>query len=130
MLIIALVGFLKAAVDAGVIFIVGLVIDSLHGTWSSTLARLVTQNQLLIIAAILFIIRPIASLCPCLLCDQCLRARFSPMVRWKFYNKVNNIIGLLMRFYDPSGGRILLGDTNIQQLSLNDLRRQFSILTQ
>lgn len=90
-LIIALVGLIKAAVDVGVIFIVGQVIDSLNGTLSSTLASLVTQNQLLIIAAILFlIIRPFTSLCLGLLCDQCLRARFSPMVRWMFYNKVIN----------------------------------------
>lgn len=90
-LIIALVGFLKAAVDVGIIFIVGQVIDSLNGTLSSTLAHLVTQNQLLIIAAFLFlIVRPVTSLCLGLLCDQCLRARFSPMIRWMFYNKVIN----------------------------------------
>ncbi|HIG8795725.1 TPA: ABC transporter ATP-binding protein [Raoultella terrigena] len=90
-LIVALVGFIKAAVDVGIIFIVGQVIDSLNGTLSSTLARLVTQNQLLTIAVILFlIIRPFTSLCLGLLCDQCLRARFSPMVRWMFYNKVIN----------------------------------------
>lgn len=90
-LIIALVGFLKAAVDVGVIFMVGQVIDSLNGTLSSTLAHLVTQNQLLIIAAFLFlIVRPATSLCLGLLCDQCIRARFSPMVRWMFYHKVIN----------------------------------------
>lgn len=42
----------------------------------------------------------------------------------------STLISLLMRFYEPSSGRILLGDTNIQQISLSDLRHQFSIVTQ
>lgn len=98
-LVIALVGFLKAVVDVGVVFIVGQVIDSLNGTLSSTVSSLVTQNQLLIVAAILFlIIRPLTSLCLGLLCDQCLRARFSPMVRWTFYNKaINNDVSYFTR---------------------------------
>jgi len=89
--LIALAGFIKAAVDVGVIYTAGLVIDSLNGTLSSTLLHLVTQNQLLLITAFLFlIVRPLTSLSLGLLCDQCLRARFSPMVRWMFYNKVIN----------------------------------------
>lgn len=88
---IALAGLLKAAVDVSVIYTVGLVIDSLNGSLSSALVHLVSQNQLLMIAAFLFlVVRPIVSLCLGLLCDQCLRARFSPMVRWMFYNKVVN----------------------------------------
>ena len=90
-LMIALAGLIKAAVDVGMIYIVGLVIDSLNDTLSPALVHLVTQKQLLIIAASLFlVVRPIISLTLGLLCDQCLRARFSPMVRWIFYNKVIN----------------------------------------
>lgn len=89
--LIALAGLIKAAVDVSVIYTVGLVIDSLNGTLPSVLVHLVTQNQLLMIAALLFlVVRPIISLSLGLLCDQCLRARFSPMVRWMFYNKVVN----------------------------------------
>ncbi|CCJ84654.1 ABC transporter ATP-binding protein [Cronobacter dublinensis] len=90
-LMIALIGLLKAAVDVGIIYSVGLVIDSLNGTLSPSVSKLLTQNQLLILAACLFVfIRPLTSLFLGLLCDQCIRARFSPMVRWMFYNKVIN----------------------------------------
>lgn len=98
-LLIALAGFIKAAVDVGVIYTVGLVIDSLNDTLSPTLVHLVTQNQLLVMTAVLFlVIRPLTSLSLGLLCDQCLRARFSPMVRWMFYNKaVNNDLAFFNR---------------------------------
>lgn len=98
-LLIALVGFIKAAVDVSVIYTVGLVIDSLNGTLPSFLIHLVTQNQLLLITALLFmIVRPLTSLSLGLLCDQCLRARFSPMVRWIFYNKaINNDVAYFNR---------------------------------
>lgn len=88
-LLIALVGLIKAAVDVSLIYTVGLVIDSLNGTLSPVLSDIFTQNQLLITTAFLFLIfRPLTSLTLGLLCDQCIRARFSPMVRWNFYNKV------------------------------------------
>jgi len=88
-LLIALVGLIKAAVDVSLIYNVGLVIDSLNGTLSPVLSDIFTQNQLLITTAFLFLIfRPLTSLTLGLLCDQCIRARFSPMVRWCFYNKV------------------------------------------
>lgn len=98
-LIIAFVGLLKAVVDVGTIFIVGQVIDSLNGTLSPIFAHLITQNQLLLVATILFlVVRPAISLCLGLLCDQCLRARFSPMVRWMFYNKaINNDLSYFNR---------------------------------
>lgn len=90
-LMIALAGLIKASVDVSLIYTVGIMIDSLNGTLSPALVNLVTQSQLLIIAACLFLfVRPLASLTLGLLCDQCLRARFSPMVRWMFYNKVIN----------------------------------------
>ncbi|CAI0845525.1 ABC transporter ATP-binding protein [Serratia quinivorans] len=90
-LMIALTGFIKAAVDVGVIYSVGLVIDSLNNTLSPVISQLVTQNQLLIITTFVFlIVRPLTSFFLGLLCDQCLRSRFSPMVRWMFYNKVIN----------------------------------------
>ena len=89
--LIALAGLIKAFVDVSVIYTVGLVIDSLNGTLPPVFVHMVTQNQLLIIAALLFLVfRPVISLSLGLLCDQCLRARFSPMVRWMFYNKVVN----------------------------------------
>ena len=98
-LLIALVGLIKAAVDVGIIYIVGLVIDSLNGSQPSFIIHAITQNQLLIIAASLFlVVRPVISLSMGLLCDQCIRARFSPMVRWMFYNKaVNNDIAFFNR---------------------------------
>ncbi|WP_313571870.1 hypothetical protein [Pantoea piersonii] len=84
-LLIALVGLIKAAVDVSLIYTVGLVIDSLNGTLSPVLSDIFTQNQLLITTAFLFLIfRPLTSLTLGLLCDQCIRARFSPMVRWNF----------------------------------------------
>ncbi|WGE31140.1 ABC transporter ATP-binding protein (plasmid) [Edwardsiella tarda] len=90
-LLIALVGLIKAIVDVGVIYTAGLVIDSLNGTLSPAIIHLFTKNQLLIMAVLLFlVVRPVTSLILGLLCDQCLRARFSPMVRWMFYNKVVN----------------------------------------
>lgn len=90
-LLIALAGLIKAVVDVAVIYTVGLVIDSLSGTLSPSLVHSVTLNQLMIIAVLLFLVfRPVTSLSLGLLCDQCLRARFSPMVRWMFYNKVVN----------------------------------------
>ncbi|HAT1614039.1 TPA: ABC transporter ATP-binding protein [Raoultella ornithinolytica] len=90
-MLIALAGFIKAIVDVGVIYTVGLVIDSLNGSLPSALVSLVTQNQLFVMTVVLFlVIRPLTSLSLGLLCDQCLRARFSPMVRWMFYNKAIN----------------------------------------
>lgn len=90
-LLIALAGLIKAVVDVGVIYSAGLVIDSLNGTLSPAIFHLVTQNQLLIMTVLLFlVVRPVTSLILGLLCDQCLRARFSPMIRWMFYNKVVN----------------------------------------
>ncbi|MEM6049884.1 ABC transporter ATP-binding protein [Erwinia sp. P7711] len=98
-LLVALAGLIKAVVDVGVIYTVGLVIDSLNGTLSSALVYQITQNQLLMIAALLFlVVRPLTSLSLGLLCDQCLRARFSPMVRWMFYTKaVNNDLDFFNR---------------------------------
>lgn len=89
--LIALAGLIKAAVDVGIIYTLGLVIDSLNGTLQPAVAHLVTQNQLLILTAVLFVVvRPLSALSLGLLCDQCLRARFSPMIRWMLYNKVIN----------------------------------------
>lgn len=40
------------------------------------------------------------------------------------------LISLLMRFYDPSSGRILLDGVNIRRYKLRDLRNQFAIVLQ
>jgi ATP-binding cassette subfamily B protein len=40
------------------------------------------------------------------------------------------LISLLTRFYDPSGGRILLDGADLRDLRLTDVRRQFSIVLQ
>ncbi|KAK6835350.1 hypothetical protein RU639_002252 [Aspergillus parasiticus] len=42
----------------------------------------------------------------------------------------SSIIGLLERFYSPTGGEILLGNHNIQSLNLNWLRSQISLVGQ
>ena len=42
----------------------------------------------------------------------------------------STLVSLLMRFYDPTGGKIMLDGTDIRQLPLSDLRNQFSIVTQ
>lgn len=88
--IIALAGLIKAVVDVGVIYIVGMIIDTLNGSDEKVLYS-VNQHQLLVLAAILFIIiRPLTSLLIGLLCDQCIRAKFSPLVRWELYMRTIN----------------------------------------
>ena len=42
----------------------------------------------------------------------------------------STLLSLLTRFYDPSGGRILLDGIDIRELRLRDLRNQFSIVPQ
>ena len=40
------------------------------------------------------------------------------------------LLNLLMRFYDPSEGVVLLDGTNIQKYRISDLRRQFAVVLQ
>ncbi|MBW7922802.1 MAG: ATP-binding cassette domain-containing protein [Rubellimicrobium sp.] len=40
------------------------------------------------------------------------------------------MIQLLMRFYDPQAGRILLGDTDLRDVTRDDLRRQLALVAQ
>ena len=40
------------------------------------------------------------------------------------------LINLLIRYYDPQGGRILIDGTDIRQLTLESLREQFSVVLQ
>lgn len=40
------------------------------------------------------------------------------------------LLNLLMRFYDPSEGAVLLDGINIQQYRISDLRRQFAVVLQ
>jgi len=40
------------------------------------------------------------------------------------------LMSLLMRFYDPTSGRILLDETDIKDYKLQDLRKQFGIMLQ
>lgn len=88
--IIALAGLIKALMDVGVIYIVGMIIDTLNGSGEKSLYS-GNQHQLLIIATILFIfVRPLTSLLIGLLCDQCIRAKFSPLVRWELYMRTIN----------------------------------------
>jgi ATP-binding cassette subfamily B protein/subfamily B ATP-binding cassette protein MsbA len=42
----------------------------------------------------------------------------------------STLIKLLLRFHDPTGGRILLGDTDIKHLRPRDLRRRTALVTQ
>lgn len=42
----------------------------------------------------------------------------------------SSIVNLLLRFYDTSKGKILFNDTEIQELSLQNLRESISIVTQ
>lgn len=87
-LLVALAGLAKAAVDIAMVYAVGLVIDGLNGTLPSVLDQLITPFPLLLTGALLFlVIRPMVSLILGLLCDQCIRARFSSLVRWIVYNK-------------------------------------------
>jgi len=42
----------------------------------------------------------------------------------------STLLGLLMRFYDPTGGRVLLDGRDIRDYRLEDLRRQFAMVLQ
>ena len=42
----------------------------------------------------------------------------------------STLVWLLLRFYDPQSGRVTLGGHDVQDLSLDTLRRQFSVVTQ
>jgi ATP-binding cassette, subfamily B, bacterial len=42
----------------------------------------------------------------------------------------STLMGLLMRFYDPTDGTIMLDDIDLRDYSLDDLRRQFAIVLQ
>lgn len=42
----------------------------------------------------------------------------------------STLIGLLMRFYDPDSGEILLDGVNLKQYRLTDLRNQFALVLQ
>ncbi|HEY3961069.1 MAG TPA: ABC transporter ATP-binding protein [Gaiellaceae bacterium] len=41
-----------------------------------------------------------------------------------------SLLNLLPRFYDPTGGRVLLGEVDLRELSVSDLRGAVSIVTQ
>lgn len=41
-----------------------------------------------------------------------------------------SIANLLLRFYDPQGGAILIGDTDIREVSSKDLRSNIAVVTQ
>lgn len=42
----------------------------------------------------------------------------------------SSLASLLLRFYDPSGGRVLIDNTDIRSVTLNSLRSQIGIVTQ
>src|SRR6185437_7852292 len=42
----------------------------------------------------------------------------------------STLVSLLSRFYDPTGGRILLDGTDVRDLTLNGLSRQIAIVFQ
>jgi ATP-binding cassette subfamily B protein len=42
----------------------------------------------------------------------------------------STLMGLLMRFYDPTDGMIMLDDVDLRDYKLDDLRRQFAIVLQ
>src|SRR5262249_52584936 len=41
-----------------------------------------------------------------------------------------SLTNLLLRFYDPQGGAVLIGSTDIRQAALKDLRQHIAIVTQ
>jgi subfamily B ATP-binding cassette protein MsbA len=42
----------------------------------------------------------------------------------------STLTNLLLRFYDPKSGRILIGGRDLREVSSNDLRRQMAVVTQ
>jgi len=40
------------------------------------------------------------------------------------------LANLLLRFYDPTGGAVLIGDTDIREVATRDLRNQIAVVTQ
>ncbi len=42
----------------------------------------------------------------------------------------STLAGLLQRFFDPQSGQILIGETNLQQMQTNELRKQIGYVTQ
>ncbi len=42
----------------------------------------------------------------------------------------STLTNLVLRFYDPTSGRILIGDTDLREVSTRDLRNQIAIVTQ
>lgn len=88
--IIAIAGLFKSFIDVGTIYIVGLVIDLLNKSMGNKF-QFLSLNQLLIFATILLvIIRPLTSFFIGILCDQSIRAKFSPLVRWELYMRTIN----------------------------------------
>ena len=51
------------------------------------------------------------------------------VVCFQLYRK-STIVRLLYRFYDPEEGRILIGDTDVSEVSLESLRRSIGIVPQ
>ncbi len=41
-----------------------------------------------------------------------------------------SLLNLIPRFYDPTGGRVLLGGVDVQRLALSELRRSVALVTQ
>lgn len=49
---------------------------------------------------------------------------------YAFLFRKSTIVRLLYRFYDPSDGRILIGDTDIRDVSLESLRQSIGVVPQ
>ncbi|MBV9491038.1 MAG: peptidase domain-containing ABC transporter [Verrucomicrobia bacterium] len=69
---------------------------------------------------------------PCILSDLSFEASSGQMVAvvGRSGSGKTTLINLLMRFYDPGAGRILLNGTDIRQFGLNDYRNQVGVVLQ
>ncbi|ELV7527897.1 ABC transporter ATP-binding protein [Edwardsiella ictaluri] len=83
--IIGMLGLVKSIVDIVIIYSVGLIIDMM-GKSTIRFSVFLSLDQLLFFVFLMCaIVRPILSFVIGLFCDQTIRAKFIPMVRWALY---------------------------------------------
>ena len=67
-------------------------------------------------------------ICTCICLHSSISAQLHMYVLY-FHSK-STVVRLLYRFYDPAEGRILVGDQDIRDVTMDSLRRQLSIVPQ